>query len=225
MDWKSTRLPYQQTGYFSRIITDYLDHTPALAPFYAHPASPEGYKAALEARKKSSPVDRTVLVTELKQQYAGLPDAPAVTRNIDSLGQQQTFTVCTAHQPAIFTGHLYFIYKILHTIRLAEYLNEQHKDSHFVPVFYMGSEDADLEELGKKRDRHPGRRRVGGGPDSARSNARAVVRPPPSQDGTGAEVLLLRVGQWPGADRRRADPKDRRYRFQIGFRRLAGPAS
>src|ERR1700761_8065923 len=148
MDWKSIHLPYRQTGYFSRIITDYLDHTPALTPFYAHPASPEGYTAALEARKRSSPVDRSTLGSILKEQYASLPAAPAVTKNIDSLGKENTFTVCTAHQPAIFTGHLYFIYKILHTIRLAEWLKEQHPGMRFVPLFYMGSEDADLEELG-----------------------------------------------------------------------------
>jgi bacillithiol biosynthesis cysteine-adding enzyme BshC len=55
--------------------------------------------------------------------------------------------VCTAHQPNLFTGPLYFIYKILHAIKLANYLKEQLPSFHFVPVFYMGSEDADIEEL------------------------------------------------------------------------------
>ncbi len=68
--------------------------------------------------------------------------------NIELLKQENTFTICTAHQPNIFTGHLYFIYKILHAIKLADHLNETLTDNHFVPVYYMGSEDADLDELG-----------------------------------------------------------------------------
>lgn len=154
MDWTSTRLPYRQTGYFSRIITDYLDHTDTLRPFYTHAVNPEGLRQSIEARRKA-PVDRATLVGALEEQYARMADdfdlsgeAPLVRQNIRRLSEEGTFTVCTAHQPAIFTGHLYFIYKILHTIRLADTLNRDYPDKHFVPVFYMGSEDADLEELG-----------------------------------------------------------------------------
>ena len=147
MDWTTTHLPYRQTGYFSRIITDYLDKADALKPFYAHPVSPEGLRSSLAARQ-AAPVNRAVLVSALQEQYAGMPVAPLVRQNIEHLSRETTFTVCTAHQPAIFTGHLYFIYKILHTIRLASFLATEHPDYHFVPVFYMGSEDADLDELG-----------------------------------------------------------------------------
>ena len=146
MDWTSTRLPYRQTGYFSRIITDYLDQADTLKPFYTHAVTPEGLRDSLQARQKA-PVDRVALVSALEEQYTGMTDAPLVRQNIQRLSEEGTFTVCTAHQPAIFTGHLYFIYKILHTIRLADVLNRDYPDKHFVPVFYMGSEDADLEEL------------------------------------------------------------------------------
>jgi uncharacterized protein YllA (UPF0747 family) len=67
---------------------------------------------------------------------------------LQSLLNDTTFTITTAHQPNIFTGPLYFIYKILHVIKLADELNGQLPDYRFVPVYYMGSEDADLEELG-----------------------------------------------------------------------------
>jgi bacillithiol biosynthesis cysteine-adding enzyme BshC len=147
MDWIPTHVPYRQTGYFSRIITDYLDKAEPLSPFYSYPVSAEGIEASLETRR-SFPVNREVLVRALEEQYEKVPSAPLVTENILRLGQQNTFTVCTAHQPAIFTGHLYFIYKILHTIRLANSLAGQYPQYQFVPVFYMGSEDADLDELG-----------------------------------------------------------------------------
>ncbi|HWB91782.1 MAG TPA: bacillithiol biosynthesis cysteine-adding enzyme BshC [Puia sp.] len=147
MDWISTRLPYQQTGYYSRIITDYLEQADELSPFYKHPVSAEGLRRSIEARK-AFPTDRGALVGALEEQYASVPAASRVQENIALLAKENTFTVTTAHQPAIFTGHLYFIYKILHIIRLAEWLKEQHPAQHFVPVFFMGSEDADLDELG-----------------------------------------------------------------------------
>lgn len=147
MDWKSTRFTYQQTGYFSRIITDYLEQVAGLAPFYSNPVSAEGFRSALGIRK-AYPTNRKALVQVLEEQYAQIGDAPRVRENIARLAGSDAFTVCTAHQPAVFTGHLYFIYKILHTIRLAEWLKEAHPAQHFIPVFYMGSEDADLEELG-----------------------------------------------------------------------------
>jgi bacillithiol biosynthesis cysteine-adding enzyme BshC len=147
MDWIEHHLPIRKTGYFSRIITDYLDQADALRPFYRHPVSREGLRASLEARRQHPP-DRDVLVTALKEQYAGVRSGTRVEQNIALLARDNTFTVCTAHQPNIFTGHLYFIYKILHTIRLADWLAAEYPGDHFVPVFYMGSEDADLEELG-----------------------------------------------------------------------------
>lgn len=140
-------MPYQQTGFFSKIITDYLDGARTLRPFYEHSVSMEGIRASLEARKKA-PVDRKVLVEALKDQYKGVEAAPRVTTNIQRLQEEHTFTIVTAHQPAIFTGPLYFIYKIVHVIKLADRLNREWPDKHFVPVFYMGSEDADLDELG-----------------------------------------------------------------------------
>jgi bacillithiol synthase len=147
MDCNSTRLPYADTGYFSKIMVDYLNQAPSLQSFYQHPVSKEGMKAAIKNRQAVKN-HRQLLVDELTRQYAGVPAAEAVQSNIKKLLSENTFTVCTAHQPAIFTGHLYFIYKIVHAIRLAEQLKKDFSQYDFVPVFWMGSEDADLDELG-----------------------------------------------------------------------------
>ena len=149
MDWTEHHLSINQTGYFSRIIIDYLYKAEALRPFYAHFPDADGLSQAI-LQREAHPIDRATLVSALKEQYQGLPadSQRRVSQNIDLLGRDTTFTVCTAHQPAIFTGHLYFIYKILHTVRLAEWLKTQRPECDFVPVFWMGSEDADLEELG-----------------------------------------------------------------------------
>lgn len=147
MDCTSTHLPYKQTGFFSKIVTDYLDQSPLLRAFYEHDVSLEGIEAAIENRKQF-PTDRKLLQAELRRQYEGITASAKITSNIEKLGNQNTFTICTAHQPNIFTGTLYFVYKILHAIKLADQLNQQFPKDHFVPVFYMGCEDADLDELG-----------------------------------------------------------------------------
>lgn len=146
MDCISTRLPYRQTGAFAKIVLDYIDQAPALKPFHSNPPGLKGIQNAIESRKKS-PTDRKTLVEELKKQYSGINSPAAIQKNIEALFSQDTFTVTTAHQNNLFTGPLYFIYKIVHAIKLANHLNTSFKGNHFVPVFYMGSEDADLAEL------------------------------------------------------------------------------
>ncbi len=146
MNCTSTRLPYRQTGAFSKIALDYIDQAPAIKPFFVHPPTLAGIQKAIEARKQFA-TPRGVLVQELKKQYEGVPADERVTGNIESLLSGNTFTITTAHQNNIFTGPLYFIYKIIHTIKLADQLNTSLPGQHFVPVFYIGTEDADLDEL------------------------------------------------------------------------------
>jgi bacillithiol synthase len=147
MNFTASTIPYLQTGYFSKIITEYLEGKEFLKPFYAHPVSFEGIEASISERERF-PTDRELIVRCLREQYTDLPLQEKLRQNLESLSQKNSFTITTAHQPAIFTGNLYFIYKILHVIKLAAVLTERYPGKHFVPVFFMGSEDADIEELG-----------------------------------------------------------------------------
>src|SRR6187551_3582429 len=146
MDCTSTLIPYHKTAAFSSIVLDYIDGSPKLADFAGFPPTAAGLQKAILARQKF-PTNRQLLVDELKKQYSGVPTISTVEQNIEALLSPDTFTVTTAHQNNIFTGPLYFIYKILHVIKLAEYCNTNLPGHNFVPVFYIGSEDADLEEL------------------------------------------------------------------------------
>lgn len=146
MECTARFLPYSDTNQFSNLVLDYLNQKKELSGFYAHFPSPEGFKQAVEDRRKIL-VNRKQLVEAFRHTHAGTPLTPAQARNLEALCQENTFTVCTAHQPNIFSGYLYFVYKTLHAISLAESLNKQMPDAHFVPVFYIGSEDNDLDEL------------------------------------------------------------------------------
>ena len=143
----SSCLAYNKTNYFSSIVLDYIKGQQELKPFYNHPVSLEGIKAAISERKAAN-TNRQLLVQAFTEQYKGFALSEKQQTNILRLSNANTFTICTAHQPNIFTGHLYFIYKILHAVKLAESLSAQLPENNFVPVYYMGSEDADLEELG-----------------------------------------------------------------------------
>ncbi len=142
------KISYRQTNAFSKLVLDYLDAAPALDVFYNYKPNIEGIKKAVADRKNFS-VNRKLLVDTFTKQYASLPISDTLKANIEALSNENTFTVCTAHQPNIFTGHLYFIYKILHAIKLCEELKQAMPENNFVPVYYMGSEDADLQELGE----------------------------------------------------------------------------
>lgn len=146
MDCTSHRLPYRQTGYFTKTVLDYIDQSAAIKPFFAYPPTIAGIQNAVAARKQF-PTNREALVAVLKEHYATVQASPKVQQNIERLLSSETFTITTAHQNNIFTGPLYFIYKILHVIRLADHLKDSLPGQHFVPVFYIGSEDADLAEL------------------------------------------------------------------------------
>lgn len=143
-------IPYQDTNSFSKLVIDYQQRSPNLQPFYQFAPNPQGVAEAIKERANYK-LDRPTLVNTLQQQYEDLQPIDAVNKNIASLANDNTYTICTAHQPNLLTGYLYFIYKILHTIKLAEELNNTYSDRHFVPVYYMGSEDNDLDELGTFR--------------------------------------------------------------------------
>jgi len=172
MKFKANSITYRSTGLFTALINDYIETKGTVKSFVNYAASKEGYKKAIEQRA-SFPTNRKVLVGVLQNQYTQLAKDindnnvlnennnnalnssintkeafRLVNDNVNLLLKENTFTVTTAHQPNIFTGPLYFFYKILHTIQLVAELKKQFPQDNFVPVYYMGSEDADLQEVG-----------------------------------------------------------------------------
>ena len=140
------RIPYKQTNFFSKFILDYLSGEECLSPFYHRAPKLSNFKAQIQ-EKQNQFVNRAVLVEELNQQYSSIDTTDFVTRNIQSLLQENTFTVATGHQLCLFTGPLYFIYKIITTINLSEQLKSEYPEYNFVPIYWMASEDHDFDEV------------------------------------------------------------------------------
>lgn len=63
------------------------------------------------------------------------------------LKEKNTFTITTGHQLNLFTGPIFFVYKILQTIKTAEFLKSNFPNHNFVPIFWMATEDHDFEEI------------------------------------------------------------------------------
>ena len=63
MNCKSTRIPYRQTGVFSKLVLDYIDQVDAIKPFMANPATLQGIQQAIEARKAFK-TNRSVLLQQ-----------------------------------------------------------------------------------------------------------------------------------------------------------------
>jgi len=147
MSQSSMHIPFSSTHVFSTLINDYLEGKGTALDFVQYAPNLEGYRAAIEGRKKH-PINRNLLFEVLTKQYSNLPQEKAVNNQIALLKKETTFVVTTAHQPNLFTGPLYFFYKIIHAIQLAASLKAAFPECNFVPVYYMGSEDADLEEVG-----------------------------------------------------------------------------
>ena len=142
-------IPFRETNYFSDFICDYLDQKPELKPLYHRFPSLENFKAQIEEKLKSGYLERNrkVLFDVLKMQYQNINTSKLTTKNIERLKDNNTFTITTGHQLNLFTGPLYFLYKIISTINLTKELKEKYPENNFVPIYWMATEDHDFEEI------------------------------------------------------------------------------
>ena len=131
MKYNATSIPYSATGVFSSLVNDYISGNGTARDYVPYTPNLEGIKKAIQQRKFSA-IQRQKLVSVLENQYQVLGTLTdekntaafeKVQANIGLLKNDNCFAVTTAHQPNLFTGPLYFFYKIIHVIKLAAELN------------------------------------------------------------------------------------------------------
>lgn len=131
-------------AHYPDLLKKYLSEDSSLKSLYPYSPDLKGLTSALEQRK--FPLEKRMVLTEhLKNTSYHRHEAQKTA--IEHLREEGTFTVTTGHQLNLATGPLYFIYKIISTIRLAEELGKHFSDKKFVPVYWMASEDHDVEEI------------------------------------------------------------------------------
>ncbi|WP_406684085.1 bacillithiol biosynthesis cysteine-adding enzyme BshC [Seonamhaeicola sp. MEBiC1930] len=144
----SDTISFEKTGYFSSLICNYLIEKQELRPFYNRFPSIENFKAQIEEKQALvSSESRVVLSNVLNKQYQNIAASELSLQNIKALRDSNTFTITTGHQLNLFTGPLYFLYKIVSTINLSTELKETYPDYNFVPIYWMATEDHDFDEI------------------------------------------------------------------------------
>lgn len=143
---KKLVIPFNDIPQLSAKDKAYATGNYKLKPFYKHLVSIDSFKKVIDD-KYSQDCPRELIVKILKEQYLGLPVSESTQKNIDSLRKSDTFTIITAHQPVLFTGPLYYIFKICSVLNLCNQLKQTYPSYHFVPLFINGAEDHDFEEI------------------------------------------------------------------------------
>lgn len=142
------KITFQESGYFSKLMVDYLNQKDSLKHLYNHFPTIENFKHQLDEKAANySKEHRAVLCQALLSQYKNTNTSEKTLANINALAQENTFTVTTGHQLNLFTGPLYFLYKIISVINLAKQLKSHYPEQNFVPVYWMATEDHDFEEI------------------------------------------------------------------------------
>jgi bacillithiol biosynthesis cysteine-adding enzyme BshC len=148
---KSSCIDYLEAGSFLPVVTDYLAQDTKLTSHFSFSPTIAGFQELILNKNNTS--NRELLVEVLKEQYLKvhgpwtMDHGQTVNQNIELLLKENTYTITTGHQLNIFTGPLYFIYKIVTAIKLAEDLKKALPEYNFVPLYWMATEDHDFEEI------------------------------------------------------------------------------
>lgn len=144
----NTQTSFQSTGYFSKLICDYVDRKDSVKHLYENFPDINGFENQIKLKEQQfSQKSRDVLNSSLLEQYSKTNITEVTLENINFLKNTNSFTVVTGHQLNIFTGPLYFLYKIVSAINLAKELKEKFPTKEFIPVYWMATEDHDFEEI------------------------------------------------------------------------------
>jgi len=121
----------------------FLDDFSKVNSFYAHEPTLENV-AKLAASLNFSPSRRAAVAAILREQNEALRAGPATLENIGRL-ERGAAAVVTGQQVGLFGGPAYSFYKALSAIEAARLLAKSGVDA--VPIFWMATEDHDLDEV------------------------------------------------------------------------------
>lgn len=145
-----TKINFKNTG-ISPLIKDYLSQKEGLKPFYSLFPNEENYP--IQAKKKLSEYQhRSVLNSVLHDQMQQHVLTEKQKENLNLIKEKQTVTITTGHQLNLMTGPLYFIYKIMHVIKICDTLNKNQQEITYVPIYWMATEDHDFDEINHFND-------------------------------------------------------------------------
>ncbi len=136
-------LAFRQLPHQPKLFLAYVERFEKVKPFYAHPPTMQAVTQAI--RKLAYPEERRAKVAAiLGKQNAALGAGAETNANLERL-MNGAVAVVSGQQVGLFGGPAYAIYKALTAIQIAEELTKDGIEA--VPVFWMATEDHDLEEV------------------------------------------------------------------------------
>ena len=136
-------LTFRQLPHQPKLFLEYFDHFEKVKSFYVHP--PTMPAATRAARKLAYPDDRRAEVTSiLRRQNMALGAGAETLANLDRL-EKGAAAVVSGQQVGLFSGPAYSVYKALSAAQIAEELTRGGIPA--VPIFWMATEDHDLDEV------------------------------------------------------------------------------
>jgi hypothetical protein len=145
---KRNSFSYRRFKAFSQTLISYVENDPQLETFSHGSPNLTAFKAAIERKNAHYPDSvRQKLANHLDVQHAGFRLHDSQKQNLDLLKKANTFSVSCGHQLVLGGGPMYMAFKILSVVKLAENLSAEYPQQNFVPVFWMASEDHDVEEI------------------------------------------------------------------------------
>ena len=143
---RTESLPFSSIPGQSKLFIDYQQNPLSLKKYYpsivsAHTEVAERIPEVLA----SYTTDRNVLCEALTQINKQFGADTKTLENIIILREDDAVAVVTGQQTGLFTGPLYSIYKALTVVKMTECLRGRGINA--VPVFWMATEDHDVEEV------------------------------------------------------------------------------
>ncbi|MGH9741400.1 MAG: bacillithiol biosynthesis cysteine-adding enzyme BshC [Candidatus Acidiferrum sp.] len=136
-------LPFRQLPHQSKLFIQFLDNFPSVQQFYGHPPSMQAVKRV--GGSLDYPRERRLEVAAvLNEQNAAVGAGEAARTNLARF-EKGAVAVVSGQQVGLFGGPSYAVYKALSAIQIAQELTRAGADA--VPVFWMATEDHDLEEV------------------------------------------------------------------------------
>jgi bacillithiol biosynthesis cysteine-adding enzyme BshC len=136
-------LAFRQLPHQPKLFLEYLDHFERVKAFYVHP--PTMQAVTRTARKQEYPRERRGEVAELLRKQNSALGAGAETQSNLARLEKGAVAIVSGQQVGLFSGPAYAIYKALTAVQIAEELTRGGIPA--VPVFWMATEDHDLDEV------------------------------------------------------------------------------
>ena len=136
-------ISFNSIPHTTRIFSDFLSYSPAIRQFF--PTQPDVEHVAAFAKSVPRDRERQARVADaLEKQNRAWGASDATLRNIQRL-RDGAYAVVTGQQVGLFGGPLMSLFKAASVLALAKQVEQAGVEC--VPVFWMASEDHDLDEV------------------------------------------------------------------------------